>query len=241
MKHSGDDFMDYTILIADDEKEILEVCELFLSKEGFCVLKADNGQMAIDIFNKEHIDLAILDIMMPGINGIQVLEYIRKKSTIPVVFLSAKEEDYDKIIGLKSGADDYITKPFNPLELVARVEAIIRRSYHFDIDKKDDYLLINGALRINVNEGKAIIHDKTIELTATEFKILKLLLSNCGWIFTKKQIYEIVREEDFFDGDNTIMVHISNLRSKIEEDAKHPVYLKTIKGLGYKMDKVPSI
>ncbi|QHQ62912.1 response regulator [Anaerocolumna sedimenticola] len=233
--------MDYTILAADDEKEILEIFELFLSKEGFRILKAENGQKAIDIFNKEQIDLAILDIMMPGINGIQVLEYIRKKSTIPVIVLSAKKEDYDKIIGLKLGADDYISKPFNPLELVARVEANIRRTYHFNIEKKDDCILKNGALGININEGKVIINNKTIELTATEFKILKLLLSNCGRIFTKKQIFEAVREEEFFDSDNTVMVHISNLRNKIEEDAKHPVYLKTIKGLGYKMDKVTNV
>lgn len=229
--------MNYTILIADDEKEILEICEMFLTKEGFNVIKAQNGQEAINYFKNEKIDLVILDIMMPKITGIQVLEYIRKNSAVPVIFLTAKNQDYDKIIGLKSGADDDITKPFNPLELAARVEACLRRAYMFKTEHKEE-VLKNGQITVYPKESKVMVLDKEIKLTATEYKLLKLFISHCGQVFTKKQIFEALREEEYLADDNVIMVHISNLRNKIKDDCKHPVYIKTIKGLGYKMNKV---
>lgn len=229
--------MEYTILLADDENEILDICEMFLNKEGFCVKKAHNGKEAISILKTEKIDLVILDIMMPEMTGIQVLEYIRANSELPVIFLSAKREDYDKIIGLRSGADDYITKPFNPLELTARVESILRRSYQFKTNIKDE-VLENGSIKLYSKEGKVTLLGKEIELTATEYKLLKLLISHCGQVFTKNQIFEAIREEQFLGDDNTIMVHISNLRNKMEKDRRNPVYLKTIKGLGYRMNKV---
>lgn len=229
--------MKYTILIADDEIEILEIVKLYLEKEGYQVITSQDGAEALSLFDVHKINLVILDIMMPKLSGIEVLKKIRQKSTVPVIMLSAKGEDYDKILGITLGADDYVSKPFNPLELVARVQGQLRRVYDYMPSKKQDQVLSNRALKLYIEEGKVTLDEKVLELTATEFKILKLLMSEPGRIFTKQQIFERIWEDSFVDDHNTIMVHISNLRNKIEDNPKQPVYLKTIKGLGYKIEK----
>ncbi|WP_291578308.1 response regulator transcription factor [Clostridium sp. UBA6640] len=231
--------MSYSILIADDESEILEVLELYLENDGLSVIKANNGLEALNAVNQEKIDMAIIDIMMPEIDGLRLLKKIREKSNIPVLILSAKGCDNDKIIGLGLGADDYVSKPFNPLEIVARVNAQLRRFYNLNPDKihKVSKIIKIGDIELNTDENTLKHKDKYIELTYREYRIIKLLMESPGRIFTKKQIFENAWDEYFVEDDSTIMVHISNIRSKIEDDARKPVYLKTIKGLGYKFEK----
>lgn len=231
--------MPYTILIADDESEILEVLEMFLENDGLSVIKANNGLEALNAVNQGKIDMAIIDIMMPEIDGLKLLKKIRKKSNIPVLILSAKGCDNDKIIGLGLGADDYVSKPFNPLEIVARVNAQLRRFYNLNPDKIHgaNTIIKIGNLELNTDENTLKRKDEYIELTNREYRIIKLLMESPGRIFTKKQIFENAWDDYFVEDDSTIMVHISNIRSKIEEDTKNPKYLKTIKGLGYKFEK----
>lgn len=231
--------MPYTILIADDESEILEVLEMYLENDGLSVIKATNGLEALNAVNQEKIDMAIIDIMMPEIDGLRLLKKIREKSNIPVLILSAKGCDNDKIIGLGLGADDYVSKPFNPLEIIARVNAQLRRFYNLNPDKihKTVNIIKIGDLELNTDENTLKHKDKYIELTYREYRIIKLLMESPGRIFTKKQIFESAWDDYFVEDDSTIMVHISNIRSKIEEDARKPIYLKTIKGLGYKFEK----
>ena len=229
--------MKCTILIADDEIEILEIVKLYLEKEGYKVITSQDGVEALSLFDVHKINLVILDIMMPKLNGIEVLKKIRQKSTVPVIMLSAKGEDYDKILGITLGADDYLSKPFNPLELVARVQGQLRRSYDYMPTQKQAKVLKNRSLKLYEDEGKVTLDEETLDLTATEFKLLRLLMSEPGRIFTRQQIFESIWEDSFVDDHNTIMVHISNLRNKIEKNPKQPIYLKTIKGLGYKIEK----
>ena len=231
--------MSNTILIADDESEILEVLDLYLKNDGFSVIKAANGLDALNAITQEKIDMAVIDIMMPAIDGLKLLKKIREQSNIPVIILSAKSCDNDKILGLGLGADDYVCKPFNPLEIVARVNAQLRRFYNLNPDKNSNSINIIqiGDIELNTIENTLKYKDKYIELTSREYKIIKLLMSSPGRIFTKKQIFESAWNDYFLEDDSTIMVHISNIRSKIEEDSKKPVYLKTIKGLGYKFEK----
>jgi len=228
-----------TILIADDESEILEVLELYLENDGFSVIKAANGLEALNAINQEKIDMAIIDIMMPEIDGLRLLKKIREQSNIPVIILSAKGCDNDKILGLGLGADDYVSKPFNPLEIVARVNAQLRRFYNLNPDKnnKSTNIIKIGDIELNTGENTLKYKDKYVELTSREYKIIKLLMESPGRVLTKKQIFENAWDDYFVEDDSTIMVHISNIRSKIEEDSKKPVYLKTIKGLGYKFEK----
>lgn len=228
--------MSNTILIADDENEILEVLELYLENDGFSVIKASNGLEALNILNQEKIDVAVIDIMMPEINGLTLLKRIREKSNIPVIILSAKGCDNDKILGLGLGADDYVSKPFNPLEVVARVNAQLRRFYNLNPDRVKAIIKV-GNIELNTNESTLKVKDNYVELTSTEYKIIELLMSSPGRVFTKKQIFENVWDDYFVGDDSTIMVHISNIRNKIEIDSRKPVYLKTIKGLGYKFEK----
>lgn len=228
----------YTILIADDEAEIVELLRLYLEKE-YNIVEANSGTEALMQVQNQKIDLAILDIMMPGLDGLQLLKKIRELHHFPVLFLSAKSEHYDKILGLELGADDYISKPFNPLEIVARAGALLRRVHHFDaqiIEEKAAEQIVLGELRLDQSQCLLYRSGEPVVLTSTEYKILELMMKQPGRVFTRKKIYEAVWEDFYVYEDNSIMVHISNIREKIEEDSKKPVYLKTIRGLGYKIE-----
>ncbi|ABK61179.1 MULTISPECIES: response regulator transcription factor [Clostridium] len=226
------------VLIADDEEEIIELLSLYLEKDGHCIYSAVNGLEALQIINNNEVDIAIIDIMMPQIDGYHLVRKIRENYDMPVIMLSAKSEYCDKILGLDLGADDYITKPFNAMEVLARVKAQLRR-YNKSMSEKEKcekQYLECGKLRLNINTCTLYKENIEVYLTSTEYKILFYLLENKGKVFTKKQIFEYVWEEPFYGDDNAIMVHISNLRDKIEDDSKNPHYIKTIRGLGYKLD-----
>lgn len=227
------------ILICDDEVDILEILELYLDKEGYEIIKATDGIQAINYIKEiNDFNLAILDIMMPGADGYKVVKEIRKKYNMPVIMLSAKNQDADKILGLDLGADDYITKPFNPLELVARVNAQIRRVNDLSAPvEKDETSITIGDIVLDSYNICVKVKDEEIDLTSIEYGILKFLMENAGRILTKNQIFEAVWNEEFLSGDNTIMVHMSRLREKIEDDPRKPKYLKTVRGLGYKFEK----
>ncbi|MGL5149474.1 MAG: response regulator transcription factor [Clostridium sp.] len=226
------------ILVCDDEKEIIEILELYLDKEGYEVIKAIDGEMALSIINdSKDINLVILDIMMPKVDGYKVIKEIRGNYNIPIIMISAKNQDSDKILALDLGADDYIAKPFNPLEVVARVNAQIRRVYKLNINEKTEGSIIIGQIELDTYNVKVVVRGEEIEVTSIEYKILKYLMENPGRILTKNQIFSAVWNEEFLGGDNTIMVHISRLREKIERDTRSPEYLKTVRGLGYKFEK----
>ena len=230
----------YNILVVDDDKEIANAIDIYLSREGYNIIKAYDGEEAIQKVNENEIHLIILDIMMPKKDGIQTLEEIRKNKTIPVIMLSAKSEDYDKISGLDLGADDYITKPFNPLELIARVKSNIRRYVDFgNINKNEKTnILKSGDLSIDDESKKVMVEGKEIKLTATEYNILKFLLKNKGKVFSISQIYENVWNEESYGAENIIAVHIRHIREKIEINPKEPKYLKVIWGIGYKIEDI---
>lgn len=231
--------MGYKILIADDEAEIRDVLRLYLEKDGYEVTEASDGMEAMEILRKEKPDLAILDIMMPGLDGYRVLRNIREDNNIPVIMLSAKDTDSDKILGLDMGADDYITKPFAPLEAVARVNSNIRRFYSLgargrDKDKAVTELTVQD-LRLDLEACLLYRGEKVIELTSVEFRIMKLFMEEPGKVFTKQQLYEQGWGDDYFVSDNNIMVCISKLRSKLDSGGRE--YIKTVRGLGYRMEK----
>ena len=230
----------YNILVVDDDKEIVNAIEIYLKREGYNIIKAYNGNEALEKILENEIHLIILDIMMPEKDGIETLEEIRKTKTIPVILLSAKSEDYDKISGLDTGADDYITKPFNPLELIARVKSNIRRYVEFGNmpKEKNDNILRTGELEMNDDTKIVTVDGKKIKLTATEYNILKFLLKNKGKVFSISQIYENVWNEESYGAENIIAVHIRHIREKIEIDPKEPKYLKVIWGIGYKIEKI---
>ena len=230
----------YNILVVDDDKEIVNAIEIYLKREGYNIIKAYNGNEALEKILENEIHLIILDIMMPEKDGIETLEEIRKTKTIPVILLSAKSEDYDKISGLDTGADDYITKPFNPLELIARVKSNIRRYVEFGNmpKQKNDNILRTGELEMNDDTKIVTVDGKEIKLTATEYNILKFLLKNKGKVFSISQIYENVWNEESYGAENIIAVHIRHIREKIEIDPKEPKYLKVIWGIGYKIEKI---
>ena len=231
----------YNILVVDDDKEIVGAIEIYLKKEGYNIIKAYNGNEALEKIKENDIHLIILDIMMPEKDGLETLEEIRKDKSIPVILLSAKSEDYDKIGGLNQGADDYITKPFNPLELIARVNSQIRRYVSFgSMDKKEDNKQIykTGELVLDDETKKVIVDGKEVKLTATEFNILKFLLKNKGKVYSITQIYENVWNEESYGAENIIAVHIRHIREKIEINPKEPRYLKVIWGIGYKIEKI---
>ncbi|MEG1410648.1 MAG: response regulator transcription factor [Terrisporobacter sp.] len=231
--------MMYNILIAEDDNDIAKLLQLYFEGEGYTVYSVENGNEALDTINNKNIHLAVLDIMMPGLNGLEVTKKLRSSSNIPIIIISAKDMDVDKILGLSLGADDYLTKPFNPLEVMARVKSALRRAYELsenNIIKED--ILKNGDLEINLNSATVKKNNEEISLTITEYKILVYLMKSRGRIFTKEQIWEHINGT-YFDGDeNTVMVHISKLRGKIEEYPQNPVYIKTVRGLGYKIDKI---
>lgn len=230
--------MEYKVLAADDETELLDALELYTERENIRLIKADNGITALELFKTEKPHLVLLDIMMPGLDGFAVLKRIRAQSHVPAIMFTARGEDYDKILGLELGADDYITKPYNPMVVVARIKAQLRRSY----DYREDGVGAKGELRcfdliLNRSEGVVTKGGSPIELTGTEFRILELFMRNKGRIFTRQQIFDYVWDSGYVADDNTVMVHISNLRSKIEDNPRAPKMLKTIKGLGYKLEK----
>lgn len=232
----------YNILVVDDDREIVKAIEIYLKRENYFVIKAYDGIEAINLIKKNEVHLVILDIMMPNQDGLITLEKIRKEYSIPVILLSAKSEDYDKISGLEIGADDYITKPFNPLELVARVNSNIRRYVKLgSINKKQDSneeIYTSGSLILNNDLKKVTVDDKQIKLTATEYNILKFLLKNKGKVYSISEIYENVWKEDSFAAENIIAVHIRHIREKIEINPKEPKYLKVIWGIGYKIEDI---
>jgi len=227
--------MKYTILAADDETELLDVMELYLEKENIQLLKADNGKQALKIFSEQKIHLLLLDIMMPEMDGYTVLKEVRKTSKIPVIILSAKIEAHEKILGLELGADDYISKPYNPLEAAARIKAQLRRGYDFAESALATEIITLNGLKLDLLAGELSKFDEPIPLTSTEYKILTYLMKNPDRVYTKRQIYEQVWDDYYIENDSTLMMHISNLRAKIEDDPKNPTILKTVKGLGYKV------
>ena len=226
------------ILIVEDSQEIIDLIKIYLEQEEYFIYSACDGKTALNIFEKEEIHLVILDIMLPKLNGYEVIKRIRKSSNVPVIILSAKNQDTDKILGLNLGADDYLAKPFNPLELVARINAQMRRFYDFGGSKeKQDEQVIIGDLTLDQRECKLYKKNKEIDLTYMEYKLLKLFMTEPGRVFTKAQIFELVWENEYYYADNTVVVYISKLRDKIEEDSKNPQIIKTVRGLGYRFEK----
>lgn len=228
------------ILVVDDDREIAELVEIHLVSDGYQVLKAYSAKEGLEILDREDIQLVILDIMMPGMDGLSMCKAIRDRSTIPIIMLSAKSTDLDKIIGLSTGADDYVIKPFNPLELTARVKSQLRRYTKFNPsshDGKIDKEIIVNHLIINKEDHKVIAYDREVRLTPIEFDILYLLATNPGRVFSTDEIFERVWNEKMYEANNTVMVHIRRLREKIEMDSRNAQIIKTVWGVGYKIEK----
>lgn len=224
------------ILVVDDDEKIKKLISIYLENEGFSTTLADDAEEALELLKGEDFDLIILDIMLPKIDGIEACIMIREERTLPIIMLSAKSEDLDKIQGLSSGADDYLTKPFNPLELIARVKSQLRRYKKYNnIQKNDEVVLVFGDLQLNTETRQVWIRKNEKRLTPKEFDILELLVRNKGIVLSVSKIYEAIWKEDFLKSDNTVMVHITNIREKIEDDPKHPIYIKTVWGIGYKV------
>ncbi|EOU1702361.1 response regulator transcription factor [Clostridium perfringens] len=227
----------FNVLVVDDEKEIRDAIDIYLRGEGINVIKAGDGFEALEILDKEDIHLVVLDIMIPKLDGMRTCLKIRESRNIPIILLSAKSEDSDKILGLNIGADDYVTKPFNHLELVARVKSQLRR-YDYPLNRENTQdLIVIKDLTIDTVNKQVSLRGENIKLTATEYKILTLLASHPGRIFSIKEIYERVWEEPFYKSENTVTVHIRRMREKIEINSKEPEYIKVVWGLGYKIDK----
>ena len=239
--------MNENILVVDDEKEIVDAIEFYLKPEGYNILKAYDGLQALEMIIENDIKLIIMDVMMPNMDGLKTTMKIREDKNIPIILLSAKSEDMDKILGLNMGADDYITKPFNPLELTARVRSHLRRYINWgnisDANLSptvEDKMIIlrSGGLELN-QETKAVTLDGDgVKITPIEYKILELLLSNQGRVFSSHELYERVWEEDAYNCEKTVAVHIRRIRQKIEIDSKNPKYLKVVWGIGYKIEKL---
>ena len=235
------------ILIVDDEKEIRDLIDIYLKGEGYKTIKAENGEEALQLLEENEVDLIILDVMMPKLNGIEACLKIREEREMPIIMLSAKSEDIDKILGLNTGADDYLTKPFNPLELVARVKSQLRRYKRFiKMDKVNKELVLESGnknildideITINLETHEVFKNELEIKLTPTEFDILVLLSENRGKVFSIENIYNSVWKQDFMQSDNTVMVHIRKLREKIEDNPRSPKFVKTVWGVGYKIDR----
>lgn len=231
----------YKILVCDDDKEIVEAIEIYLAQEGYEILKAYDGEQALKVLDEQKVDLLIIDIMMPRLDGIRATLKIREKMSLPIIILSAKSEDADKILGLNIGADDYMTKPFNPLELVARVKSQLRRYTKLgstvSADSKEAVYSV-GGLSINDDLKEVTVDGEIVKLTPTEYDILLLLVKNQGKVFSIDQIYENIWNEEAIGADNTVAVHIRHIREKIEINPKDPRYLKVVWGVGYKIEKL---
>ncbi len=230
----------YNVLVCDDDREIVEAIEIYLSQEGYKVLKAYDGEEALKVLDREKVDLLIIDVMMPKLDGIRATLKIREKKNMPIIILSAKSEDADKILGLNVGADDYMTKPFNPLELTARVKSQLRRYTQLGstIDKSNQAVYAVGGLSIDDEQKEVTVDGEPVRLTPIEYNILLLLVKNQGRVFSTNQIYESIWEEEAIAADNTVAVHIRHIREKIEINPKEPRYLKVVWGLGYKVEKI---
>lgn len=228
-----------TILVCDDDREIADAIEIYLTQEGYRILKAYDGIQAVEMMQKNEIHLLIIDIMMPKLDGLRATLKIREKSSVPIIILSAKSEDADKILGLNIGADDYVTKPFNPLELVARVKSQIRRYTKLgNAAEENQKVYQTGGLMINDDLKEVTVDGDPVKLTPIEYNILLLLVKNQGKVFSINQIYESIWNEDAIGADNTVAVHIRHIREKIEINAKEPRYLKVVWGIGYKVEKL---
>ena len=226
------------IVVCDDDREIVDAIEIYLSQDGYKIYKAYDGEQAIQILDKEDIHLLIMDIMMPRLDGIRATLKIREYSSIPIIILSAKSEDTDKILGLNIGADDYICKPFNPLELVARVKSNLRRYTSLgSLTGENKAIYQVGGLILNDDTKQVTVDDEPVKMTPIEYNILLLLMKNQGRVFSINQIYESIWNEDAIGADNTVAVHIRHIREKIEINPKEPRYLKVVWGVGYKIDK----
>jgi DNA-binding response OmpR family regulator len=225
-----------TILVCDDDREIVEAIEIYLQQEGYNVEKAYDGEQALEKLRQKNIDLMIIDVMMPKLDGIRATLEARKSSSIPIIILSAKTEDADKILGLNVGADDYVTKPFNPLELVARVKSQLRRYTTLSNPDVGETLYEAGGLVINDDLKKVSVDGEEVKLTPIEYNILLLLMKNKGKVFSISQIYEAIWNEDAIGADNTVAVHIRHIREKIEINPREPRYLKVVWGVGYKIE-----
>ncbi len=229
----------FRVLVCDDEKEIADAIEIYLRNEGYEVVKAENGIQALDIVEDQEIHMIIMDIMMPKMDGMRATLKIREKKNIPILMLSAKSEDYDKIMGLNMGADDYLTKPFNPLELIARVKSQMRRYTtlgSMEIVKREG-VYTSGGLFLNEQTREVNVDGDPVKLTPVEFGILAFLLKNAGRVYSIEQIYENVWNEPSYNPENTVSVHVRRIREKIEINAKEPKYLKVVWGVGYKVEK----
>lgn len=226
--------MDYKVLIADDENEIRNLLRLYLENDGFVVSDVDSGDKVAETMKSFNPDVVLLDVMMPGKDGIHVLKDIRQESNVPVMIISARTADAERIIGLNIGADDYICKPFNPLEVVARVKSLLRRFHSLGGAEEHKELITCGNLVLDTDKCLLIKDGRSMDLTSVEYKIMELLMKNPGKVFTKQQIYEYAWGEDFFVADNNIMVAISKLRTKLDDDPSR--YIKTLRGLGYRLE-----
>jgi DNA-binding response OmpR family regulator len=225
------------ILVVDDDDEIRNLLEICLTNEGFNVVKAFDGEDALNILEKESIKLIILDVMMPKLNGMEVCSIIRRNLNIPILMLSAKSEDMDKIQGIMTGADDYLTKPFNSLELVVRVKALLRRAYYFNNASSSDNIINIDTLTIDKNQHRVTINEEEVPLTSREFDILYLLAVNRGSVLSSEDIFRKVWKEDYFQSNNTVMVHMSRIRDKIEKYTNGQKVIHTVWGVGYKIEK----
>ncbi len=228
----------YRVLVCDDDTAIVDSIEIYLKLEGYDVLKAYDGIQAVNIVENNQIHCLILDIMMPKLDGLMTAHKLREKYNFPIIMLSAKSEDTDKIMGLDFGADDYVTKPFNPLELMARVKSQIRRYAMLGSLQVKDSVLVNGGITLDTDTKEVTVDGEPIKLTAREYGILEFLMKNPGKVLSSAQIYEAVWNESAFSVERTVTVHIKNIRSKIEINPKDPQYLKVVYGLGYKMEKI---
>lgn len=231
--------MNTTILLMEDDENINNLLKMHLVKEGYKVIQAFDGNEAVSLYNDD-VDLAILDVMVPHLNGFEVLNHIREKSEIPIIFLTAKDDDADKVLALGLGADDYVTKPFSVIEVISRVKAHLRRYLKYSGKQANisEDILSNGNIRLEKSTMKVFKSNDEITLSSKEYKILQFFMENAGHVFTKRQLYEHVWEDEYYGDDNTIMVHISRLRDKLEDDPRDPKMIKTVKGLGYRMEKL---
>jgi DNA-binding response OmpR family regulator len=227
------------ILVCDDDREIVDAIEIYLEQEGYQVLKAYDGAEAIHMLEENEVQLLIIDVMMPKLDGIRATLHIREKNSIPIIILSAKSEDADKILGLNIGADDYLTKPFNPLELVARVKSQLRRYTQLGakVVRENSNIYSTGGLCIDDDRKEVTVDGEPVKLTPIEYNILLMLVKNCGRVFSINQIYEAIWNEDAIGVDNTVAVHIRHIREKIEINPKEPRYLKVVWGVGYKIEE----
>ena len=230
----------YTVLVCDDDVAILDSVEIYLKTEGYRVLRAENGIKAIELLRNNEVHCVVMDIMMPGLDGLQSTVRMREKSNIPIILLSAKSEDTDKIAGLSFGADDYVTKPFNPLELMARIKSQIRRYTRLGSMEMIEGVITTGGLSLDTLGKSLTLDGENIKLTATEYRIIKVLMENLGRVLSTAQIYEAVWNEPAGYTEKTVTVHIRRIREKLEIKPKEPKYLKVVWGIGYKIEKYTS-